>query len=151
MPTEGGHNIQTGTIPVTPCVTGGEERPAEDPGILDVNRSFSTKVAITVGDEDGDSIPITIQLQDAQGNPVSARVVIEVWLSASAFGVPAAVALLTVTAGSPLQDIVSGGHLRGVTNATGELSLLATLSTAETRQVMASSGDAVANEPATWS
>ena len=81
MPTIGDHNVQTGEQPVTPCEFPEPTRPPDDPGLLDVNRGFSVKVALSASDEAADVIQFTLQLQDAQGNDIASRVVMDFWLS----------------------------------------------------------------------
>lgn len=85
------------------------------------------RIGVTVAAETGDTIIVTLQLEDPSGNPLSRRWLGEVWLGDSAFGDLAATAPsggVAVSTGQQLgADLVTDKHLKVISSSGGAIAI----------------------------
>jgi len=114
------------------------------------------KISVTVGDESGDVIRVTFQLEDQAGFSVARRWLVEMWLGDSAYGDLAATAPsggVSVATGQQLgSHLVSDKHLKAISSSNGTVAIDITDTAAPTFYAMAVGGgaDLVASEAVTF-
>ena len=114
------------------------------------------KIAMTIGDESGDVIRVTLQLEDQSGYAVAHRWLAELWLGDSAYGDLAATAPsggVSVATGQQLgSHLVANKHLKAVSSSDGTIAIDITDTAAPTFYVMAVGGgsDLVASDAVTF-
>jgi len=89
-------------------------------------------VKFTIGAEDTNGIAVTVQAMEDQ-DELSEKVVLEIWLAATAGGAPSAVTSEVVDTGTELQEIVNHGHYKIITDANGVAKITWTIAGAATR------------------
>ena len=81
------------------------------------------KANLSVGAESSDTIAVTLQVQDAQGNSLSERFLLHAWLSDSQYGGECTAAPNSSTSwstGTQLEEITTDKRWTVITDATGK-------------------------------
>jgi len=113
----------------------------------------SPTLAISVGPESGDVIPVTIQVQDVAGQNLSGRFEVHAWLSDSQYGGETAGTPegLSVATGTLLKEETPNKRLRALTDANGTLVLNVSEASAVTYYLNAQiNGKVFASDPITF-
>jgi len=109
---------------------------AVDTGHLHDNiADLITKIDINVGSESSDTIAVTIQVQDVQGNSNANRFLVHAWLADSQYGAETSTApdgTVSFTTGTQLEEITAKKRWTAITDATGQAVLSIGESDAET-------------------
>ncbi|MFH1419452.1 MAG: hypothetical protein ABII12_14345 [Planctomycetota bacterium] len=114
------------------------------------------KIGVTVGDESGDVVRVTFQLEDQAGFAVARRWLAEIWLGDSAYGDLASAAPsggVSVSTGQQLgSHLVSDKHLKAVSSSNGTITIDITDTGTPTFYAMAVGGgaDLAASEAVTF-
>jgi hypothetical protein len=116
-------------------------------------RSAVPSVAISAGDESGDTRTVTMQLTDAAGDDLAARAKLRVWLAETEFAPPSATGnALAVTGGTVLRELTANADYELLTAADGSAGIDVTVTGAASRYVMAEvDGRVVSSGELTWS
>jgi hypothetical protein len=102
----------------------------------------------TVGTESANTITVTVQLKDIQGNALSAQRLVKWWLADTDVMGPISSTGLTTpyvaySQGTQVKAWTSYYHEQGVTNASGQLVLVFTSTSAQTRYFRCAVGSLV--------
>jgi hypothetical protein len=109
--------------------------------------------SITAGAEAANAITVTIQANDTRGVALAEHRLLRAWLSDTQWGGDATAEPdggVAVTAGVTLQTITAGLHWELLTDASGQVALTITESTAKTYWLHATAGDRVAAAQVTF-
>lgn len=120
--------------------------------IADLITQLATITKEAEGTPGANDIRFTIQVQDGQGNSLSGRFFVDVWIATSDLGAAAAIASFTCTTGTVIQTVLANGHLRILTDANGTIKVVANPGAGVfTEYVMAAlGGAAVKSLSGTW-
>lgn len=91
--------------------------------LADAVADLVPKVDISVGGESSDTIAVTVQVQDAQGNSNANRFLLHAWLADSQYGPETATTpdgTVSWTTGTALEEITSKERWTAVTDANGQ-------------------------------
>ena len=97
--------------------------PVEADALSDAVADMIAKVSVSVGAESSDTIAVTLQVQDAQGNSLSERFLLHAWLSDSQYGGECTAAPNSSTSwstGTQLEEITTDKRWTVITDATGK-------------------------------
>ncbi len=90
-----------------------------------VAAQLTKQLDFTVGSESGDTITVTIQVQDRKSNNLSDYLLVNLWLSDSQYGAPTSDGTVTMSAstGTLKQTITAEKELVVITNSSGQVAV----------------------------
>jgi len=96
------------------------------------------KLNVSAGSQSDHTRAITIQLQDADGNSLGERVLVQLWIDDSAYGAADATGnAVSVTTGTTLETITANAHYTVVSDGNGTVVFDLTVGAGGTRYIMA--------------
>lgn len=105
---------------------------------------------ITKGAESSNNIYFTIQVQNPRAENIARKMLVDVWIGTSDFGVPAGAQTTSVTTGLQIDNPIANQRLKVLTDATGKAVVRVNVVGAGTRYVMATIGASSKSLDGTW-
>lgn len=122
-----------------------------DDALADLIPQIATITKEAEGTPSADDIRFTIQLQDAQGNNLAVRAIVDIWISTVDFGSPAAIATFAEVTGTIIKSETANAFLRVLSQSDGKITVIANPGSGVfTRFVMASIGPSTKSLQGDW-